>query len=141
MLALQNQQFTEALGDFEADGREGRLSIATGVAAAPFLQQLVDETAKKWHNLKCRVYAVRNDFFGENITVAGLVTGRDLIAQLKGRELGNVLLIPDVMLRFHEDVFLDDVTLPEVEEALGAPVRAVPAGDGYALLEAMLENC
>ena len=73
--------------------------------------------------------------------MAGLVTGRDLIAQLKGRELGNVLLIPDVMLRFHEDVFLDDVTLPEVEEALGAPVRAVPAGDGYALLEAMLENC
>ncbi len=141
MLALQKQQFMEALGDFEADGREGRLSIATGVAAAPFLQQLVDETAKKWHNLKCRVYAVRNDFFGENITVAGLVTGRDLIAQLKGRELGNVLLIPDVMLRFHEDVFLDDVTLPEVEEALGAPVRAVPAGDGYALLEAMLENC
>lgn len=141
MLALQKQQFFEALADFEADDRPRELSIATGMAAAPFLQQLVDETIKKWHNLKCRVYAVRNDFFGEQITVAGLVTGRDLIAQLKGQKLGSVLLIPDVMLRFHEDVFLDDVALPEAEEALGVPVKAVPAGDGYALLEAILEDC
>lgn len=140
MLALQKQQFREALEDFDGDDAERSLSLATGLAAAPFLQVLVDEAAEKWHNLRCRIYPVRNDFFGETITVAGLVTGTDLMAQLKGRELGRVLLIPDVMLKFHEDVFLDDVSVEQVEQELGVPVKIVQAGDGYALLEALLEN-
>ena len=70
--------------------------------------------------------------------MAGLITGRDLVAQLKGRDLGDAVLIPDVMLRYHEDVFLDDVSLPEVEEALGVPVTVVPASDGYDLLRCIL---
>lgn len=140
MLALQEQQFREALEDFDGDEAERSLSLATGFAAAPFLQALVDEAAEKWHNLRCRIYPVRNDFFGETITVAGLVTGTDLMAQLKGKELGRVLLIPDVMLKFHEDVFLDDVSVEQVERELGVPVKIVQAGDGYALLEALLEN-
>lgn len=140
MLALQKRQFFEALEDFDADDRPGRLSIATGFAAAPFLQALVDEAAKKWHNLRCEIHPIRNDFFGENITVAGLITGTDLMAQLKGRDLGKVLLIPDVMLKFHEDVFLDDVTVEAVEEALGVPVEIIPSDDGYELLRAILEN-
>lgn len=140
MLALQKQQFMEALEDFDADDRPGNLSMATGLAAAPFLQVLVDEAAKKWHNLRCKIHPVRNDFFGENITVAGLVTGTDLMAQLRGKELGTALLIPDVMLKFHEDVFLDDVTVEEVEGTLGVSVRVVPSDDGYELLSAILEN-
>lgn len=140
MLALQKQQFHEALGDFDADSVRRALTIATGVAAAPFLQALVDEARKKWHNLECGIIPVRNDFFGENITVAGLVTGTDLMAQLRGRELGRALLIPDVMLKFHEDVFLDDVTVEQVEQALGVPVVTVQADDGYELLSAILEN-
>lgn len=140
LLALQKQQFAEAMEDFDADDEVRELSIATGEAAAPFLQALVDEAAKKWHNLKCRVIAVHNDFFGEHITVAGLVTGKDLIAQLKGQDLGKVLLIPDVMLKFHDDVFLDDVSLQEAEEALGVPICTTQSDDGWALLESILEN-
>jgi len=140
LLALQKLQFTEALEDFDADDEIRELSIATGEAAAPFLQALVDEAAKKWHNLKCKVVAVHNDFFGEHITVAGLVTGKDLIAQLKGQDLGKVLLIPDVMLKFHDDVFLDDVSLQRAEEALGVPICTTQSDDGWALLESILEN-
>lgn len=80
-----------------------------------------------------QVYAVRNDFFGETITVAGLVTGQDLIAQLKerqeaGEDLGETLLIPCNMLRSGEQVFLDDVTVQDVERALGLTVKAVESG-------------
>jgi len=140
LLALQKLQFTEALEDFDADNEVRELSIATGEAAAPFLQALVDEAAKKWHNLKCRIIPVHNDFFGEHITVAGLVTGKDLIAQLEGQDLGKVLLIPDVMLKFHDNVFLDDVSLEEAEEALGVPICTTQADDGWALLESILES-
>ena len=140
LLALQKMQFMEAMEDFGADDEVRELSIATGEAAAPFLQALVDEAAKKWHNLKCRVIPVRNDFFGEHITVAGLVTGKDLIAQLSGQDLGKVLLIPDVMLKFHEDVFLDDVTLEQAEEALGVPICTTQSDDGWLLLESILES-
>ena len=140
LLALQKLQFAEAVEDHDADDEVRELSIATGEAAAPFLQALVDEAAKKWHNLKCRIIPVRNDFFGEHITVAGLVTGKDLIAQLGGRDLGKVLLIPDVMLKFHDDVFLDDVSLEEAEAALGVPICPTQADDGWALLESILEN-
>ena len=83
------------------------------------------------------MYAVVNDFFGHTIDVAGLVTGGDLIAQLKGRDLGERVLIPHNMLRHGEGVFLDDVTLEEASAALGVPV--VPIGSsGAELLNAML---
>ena len=77
-----------------------------------------------------------NRFFGETITVSGLITGRDLIEQLKGKALGERLLIPDNMLRAGERVFLDDVSLDDVERELGVPVIPV-AQDGYELLDAM----
>ena len=77
-----------------------------------------------------------NHFFGEQIVVAGLITGQDLIAQLRDRDLGQRLLLPDNMLRYHENVFLDDVTIQQVEEALGVPLTFVPQ-DGFALCDAM----
>ncbi len=137
MLTLQREQFRDAIPFFEPDGRKRDFSIATGVAAAPFIQKLVDEAKETWHNLKGRVIPIVNDFFGHDITVAGLITGRDLIAQLKGKDLGEELLLPDVLLKFHEDVFLDDVTLSEVQEALGVPITMV-GSDGYELLRCML---
>ena len=82
------------------------------------------------------VYPIVNDFFGHTITVAGLVTGQDLIAQLKGKALGERLLIPANMLRAGERVFLDDVSLDDVERELGVPVIPV-AQDGYELLDAI----
>ena len=83
------------------------------------------------------MHAIRNDFFGERITVSGLVTGRDLINQMKGRIPCGELLFPSVMLRSEGDVFLDDVSVEEVERQLGVKARPVP-NDGFELLEAII---
>ena len=111
-------------------------TIATGVSARPFLQNLVDQAAAKL-GVRGQVVAIVNDFFGHTIDVAGLITGGDLIAQLKGRDLGERLLIPVNMLRHGGDVFLDDVRVPDVEAALGVPVTVVEQ-DGFDLLDAVL---
>ena len=87
--------------------------------------------------MNIRVYAVRNDFFGERITVSGLVTAQDIIAQLKGKELGSRLLIPCSMLKADEDVFLDDYTVKQVSDALQVPVDIVKSS-GQDLVDAVL---
>ena len=140
MLTLQRQQFEMALEDFEPDDKPRSLSIVTGLAAAPQIKELVSLAEKRWPGLHCTVYPVVNDFFGHNITVAGLITGRDMIAQLKGKDLGERLLFPDVMLRFHTDVFLDDITQSQIEDELGVPMVPVQADDGYELLRNMIEE-
>ncbi|MCL2396550.1 MAG: DUF512 domain-containing protein [Defluviitaleaceae bacterium] len=95
-------------------------TIATGMAAADFMKEICS-------NLDINVIAVRNDFFGENVTVAGLLTGQDIVAQLKGQDLGELLLLPACCLRHGEEVFLDDMTLQDMEIALGVKVLAVGA--------------
>ncbi len=131
VLATLEVEFSEAFDYYGADNKTRVLSVATGVDAAPFIQKLVDKAAKKWHNLKCNVYAIENDFFGRSITVAGLVTATDLMAQLKDKPLGDVLLLPNCMLRHEQDKFLDDLTVLDVEEALSVPVRLIePTGEG-----------
>ena len=112
-------------------------SIATGRSAAPFLRQCVQWVRDIWPSAEGTVYPIENDFFGRTIVVAGLVTGRDLIRQLKGKNLGSRLLVPVNMLRHGADVFLDDVTLEQASEALGVPLVPVNQ-DGRALLSAML---
>lgn len=98
------------------------ISVATGMLFGPILSALakeLEETVNRFGiGMKVNIYPIRNDFFGERITVAGLITGQDLISQLKGKDLGEILLIPDTMLRFGEEVFLDDITVTEVESAL-----------------------
>ena len=115
-------------------------SIATGASAAPFIQKIVDRCREKCPALRGRVYPIANRFFGETITVSGLITGGDLIDQLRGKELGERLLLPDNMLRAGERVFLDDVTVEQVEQALGVPVVPVEADSGFALVDAILER-
>ena len=138
MLRLLRSEFSRALTLAEPEELEGiaPFSIATGVSAAPFLGELVDMVQGKCGKIEGKVYPIVNHFFGETITVAGLVTGKDLMEQLRGQKLGERLLIPANMLRSGERVFLDDVTLDEVEEKLGVPVIPV-AQDGYELLDAM----
>ena len=92
---------------------------------------------EKYDTIDGRVYPIVNDFFGHTIDVAGLITGRDLIAQLRGKVLGSRLLIPQTMLRDGEGVFLDDVTLEDVERELNVTVIPVEV-DGGDLLRAML---
>lgn len=102
--------------------KERHVSIATGAAAYQFIKSLADTLCKKVKTLKCDVYLIRNDFFGKNITVAGLITGRDMLNQLDGKELGNRLCIPKVMLKADEPITLDDMSLPELSEKLGVDV-------------------
>lgn len=112
-------------------------SVASGVAVAPYLREIIDSAAERCHTeLDYHLYPIVNHFFGETITVSGLITGQDLIAQLKGKELGTRLLISQTMLRQGETVFLDDVTVEQVSEALGVPVVPV-AQDGFELFEAV----
>ena len=138
LMRLLETEFMAALRLAEPDeGMGGRFTIATGVAAAPLLEKLLQTAHKKCGKIDGRVYAVVNDFFGHTIDVAGLVTGGDLIAQLRGKDLGERLLIPHTMLRHGEGVFLDDVTLEQASEALGVPVTPI-GGSGGELLDAML---
>jgi len=112
-------------------------SIATGVASAPFLQDLLATAAEKCGKIEGCVYAIRNDFFGHDVTVAGLVTGQDIAAQLKDKDLGARLLIPKSMFREGEGIFLDDMTVDALAETLGVPVVAVDV-DGGAFLGAII---
>lgn len=110
-------------GEKKGDVRE--ISLATGRLAAPYLGILYEEIRKLYSNVKLHIYEIENRFFGERITVSGLITGKDLIGQLKGQELGEELLLPVNMLRSGEDVFLDDITVGELENALQIKVRIV----------------
>ncbi|MCL2200626.1 MAG: DUF512 domain-containing protein [Oscillospiraceae bacterium] len=140
MMRLLITEFEEAMEEMavESGGFENaQFSVATGVAAKRYLTKLLMTAAKKYDRINGTVYGIRNEFYGESVTVAGLVTGGDLIARLKGLSLGSRLLIPRNMLRRGEDVFLDDVTVSDVSKALGVPVRVVEQ-DGADLLEAFL---
>ena len=137
MSALLEEEFSFAMEDAPGDARVRRVSLATGVAAEPLISRLCAQIPEKYPGVTCQVTAIVNHFFGEHITVSGLVTGGDLIAQMKGKDLGEAWLLPENMLRREGDLFLDDVSWQEVEKALGVPVVIV-SNDGQALLDAIL---
>lgn len=139
MLRLLQSQAETALDGLELERTPTPCSIATGVSAAPFLREIIDRVRAVCGKIEGHVYPIRNEFFGETVTVSGLVTGQDLIRQLQGKDLGSRLLLPDNMLRAGERVFLDDVTVEQVEQALETPVTIVEAGDGFDLVDALLE--
>lgn len=139
MLRLLEEEVQEELAHRKGDERVRRVSIATGKLAAPFIQENVERVRTVYGNVEAQVYPIRNDFFGELITVSGLITGQDLKEQLKGKDLGECLLIPCNMLRAGENVFLDDVTVEEVEEQLGVPVAVVDE-DGASFVHALTEK-
>lgn len=132
-------EFNEELEIAKFNKRSRNVSIATGELAYNFLPQLIEKATKKWHNLNCKVYCVKNYFFGEHITVAGLLTGQDLISQLKGQDMGDVLYISSDMLKSGTDLFLDDYTVPIVEKELGVKITPVK-NDGHEILNAILGN-
>lgn len=128
-------EFMSGLYDIADDTEERKLSLATGEAAYPLIKELSDEVTKKFPNIKINVYKIENNFFGHTVTVAGLVTGRDLIDQLKDKELYDRLIIPDVMLRSEGDLFLDNISVEDVEEALSVPLDVTFSADGYDLID------
>lgn len=136
MLRLLETEFHAALKEEKGDDISRKISIATGKLAAPFLRKFMEELKGKYPNTEVQVYDIANEFFGERITVAGLITGQDLKKQLKDRNLGDKLLLPCHMLRSGEEVFLDDVTVSELSEYLQIPIEIVDS-DGAVLLHHM----
>ena len=142
MLRLLMTEFEDAMeqhgcGREETEGRQCELSIATGRLAYPFIQKMAERMIKEYSGLQIHVYPIRNDFFGERITVSGLLTGQDLIAQLKKVPLGDCLLLPENILRSGEDVFLDDYRKGDLEKALQVPINIVKSS-GYDFVETIL---
>ena len=137
LVADMRYQFDLALRDATSAKKES-FTVVTGVAATPFVQQVIDKAKSLFPDLKANVVTVVNKFFGETVTVAGLVVGCDIVDTLRGRDdLGDVLLLPRVMLRETEDVFLDGMTLDELQRAVGKKI--VITSDGYDFCQAMLE--
>ncbi|MBS4981418.1 MAG: DUF512 domain-containing protein [Lachnospiraceae bacterium] len=135
---LQNE-FQEAFERISGDDRETEISLATGKLAYPYLKDMIGTLQTKYPHVTVHLYEIRNDFFGELITVAGLITGQDLKAQLSGKPLGSRLLLPCCMLRNGEEVFLDDVTLGELKETLQVQIDIVKSS-GQDFIEAVLDE-
>ena len=118
MLRLLHDEFEGAYEEAEGDGASREVSVATGLLAYPYIRDMADMLQKKYPGTVIHVYPIKNEFFGEQITVSGLITGQDLMRQLKDKPLGERLLLPCIMFRSEEDVFLDDVTLGRLMETL-----------------------
>ena len=137
MCTLLKSEFNSALENTSAKKIQREISIATGESAFSLLRELAKKAEAKFDSLKVNVIKVTNEFFGTSVTVAGLLTGQDLKAQLKNHALGEELLIPRVSLRNEGDRFLDDVTPEELAEFLNVKITPVE-NDGYKLLENIL---
>lgn len=137
--ALLKSDARAALEDIEQTNTDRHIAIATGVAAKPLIEYVADLCSEKAKGLKCDVYGIVNNFFGERITVAGLITATDIYEQLKDKDLGSELLIPSSMLRKERDMFLDSITVEELSEKLNVKITVVDC-DGYSLTDAIFGN-
>lgn len=139
MMRLLQNEFAEEYAGLEGDKIEREVSIATGLLAYPLIVKMASAIEKKYTKTKIHVYGIRNDFFGEKITVSGLITGRDLISQLTDQPLGTCLLLPCNMVRIQEQDFLDDLTRVQVEDALQVKTDIVKSS-GRDFIEAILKH-
>lgn len=132
------EEVKDALEQRNGDDRKKKLSLATGVLAAPIIRDMVALIQQKYPEIDATVYTIENEFFGKDITVAGLLTGQDIIQQLKDKELGEYLILPNVLLRQGEDVLLDDLRVPDLEKALQIKIRIVQS-DGQSLVDTVID--
>ena len=145
MLRLLLNEFEDALRQREAEEGfpnhcpKGEMSAATGQLAYPYIKRMAERLTEAYPNVKVHVYPITNHFFGETITVSGLITGQDLVDQLKDKQLGDRLLLPENILRSGEDVFLDDMHVGDVEKALQVSVNIVKSS-GYDFVDVVLDK-
>lgn len=125
MMRLLISEVEERLSELTGDDREKSVSIATAKLAFPTIRKLAEQVTAKYPRMHIHVYCIENTFFGEQITVSGLLTGQDIERQLKGRELGDELLLPCNVLKADEDIFLDDMSLSALSESLQVPVNII----------------
>ncbi|MEF9984480.1 MAG: DUF512 domain-containing protein [Oscillospiraceae bacterium] len=139
LLTMLEEEFNDACAMANKSDKTRNISIATGVAAYPFIKKYAEKAMSIFPNLTVKVYEIVNDYFGNNITVAGLVTGTDLINKLSEKDLGEELIIPSVMLKYHENMFLDSITIEEVSTKIKTKIKVIEP-DGFELLGAMLDD-
>ncbi len=139
MISSMKDELDAALADEDGDGRERSLSIATGHAAYGFICECVEKIKSKFPGVNVNVYEIKNEFFGESVTVAGLVTGMDLASQLEGKELHGELVLPSCMLRYGGDLFLCGMSREELEEKLSVNITLCE-NDGYEFLDKIIGN-
>ena len=137
MITSEREDFYPVYNDFR-EGYKGnpnhkrvKITCATGKFAYGLVQELARRMEEVLDNLEIEVVAIRNDFFGEMITVTGLITATDLMAQLKDKNLGDSLLIHECMMRSGEEVFLDDYTLKDVSSTLQVNIDIVKSNVGF----------
>lgn len=136
------REVDDALEEIDLDEKSiecKKVSLATGSLSYELMKNIAIKTGERFNNLSIEVLEIKNEFFGEAVTVSGLVTGGDIIKQLKGR-VKNTLLIPKDMLKSDEDIFLDDLMLSEVEDELGVKIIPV-AVNGYSLINEIIGEC
>ena len=140
LIASMKKEVKEALEDVKMPlNMDKEISVITGIAAKNFIQKICNQIMQQVQRLKIHVYAIENIFFGEDIMVAGLLTGNDIIHQLQNKTLGSEILIPCVMLKSDKDVFLDDVTVDQLAQKLNTPVTVVD-NNGYAFVRQIIQN-
>ncbi len=143
MLRLLMEEFEDAMARLEEPGAlsvrklRGCYSGVTGLIAYPYIKKMTERIMERFPDIRIHLYPIRNDFFGEQITVTGLLTGQDILAQLAGKELGEVLYLPENVLRSGEHVLLDDVTIEEIAETLQVKTDIVKSG-GYDFVDAFV---
>ncbi len=138
MLRLLEEEFEDAMTGNTKSGGRGTVSVATGHLAYPYIRKMADRLTDVYPELSIYVYPITNHFFGERITVSGLLTGQDIKKQLMGKPLGSCLFLPENILRSGEDVFLDDMTWGELENALQVPINIVKSS-GYDFVDSILK--
>ena len=139
MMRLLEDEFREAFEKLPGDEMPREVSVATGKLAYPLICSMAEKLKSRYPGTVIHTYQIENRFFGERITVAGLVTGQDLKEQLSGKRLGKALLLPCNMFRSQEEVFLDDMTLDELKDALQSEIDIVKSS-GQDFIDAVLRQ-
>lgn len=138
LISSMQEEFDSAVKLIKTTDTVRNVAIATGEIAYDFIKSLADRLTEKCSRLSLTVYPIKNEFFGGGVNVSGLVTASDIIRTLKNEPKYDALYIPDCMLRDGEDIFLDDITLNELETRLEMPVIPV-MNDGYEFVEKILD--
>lgn len=140
MLRLMSAEVQQCMMSLKGDDNSEEISVATGELAYEFLKEFIVQIQKKYPNRIVHLYKIKNEFFGEQITVTGLITGQDLIKQLTGKRLGSRLLLSSNMFRSGEEVFLDDITRQELENTLQVSVNIVKSSGQDFVLKVLNES-
>ncbi len=145
MLRLMMEEFEDAMERLSQPGAlEGRIlsgtySSVTGQISYPYIRRMADRIMERFPDIRILVYPIRNDFFGERITVTGLLTGQDILRQLRGKELGEILCLPENLLRSGEHVLLDDITVEDIAGTLQVRTDIVKSS-GYDFVDAFVRK-